>query len=245
MVTKDFVLQTAKDSAFKSFIIYNPQGEPVYMGDDARAFGDKFAELDNWLRNNTGVYKIQLRNTHSKGLYPQRGTYSKILIGEFDVSLEKERKGIGALDVFQGVPNMDVIRTYESEIRTLDREVSRLTNELAIRDLKFEQLQRDHERELSTAKDPQKHMMGALGQMAGIFGPAMGMSRTPAEPNISGISPSPVIAPGDEKQVLIDLVNKMLKLDENFVHNLGKLVRLAETNPGMYAASVQMIDNYI
>lgn len=239
MVNKDYVLNIAKQRQIKSFVIRDARGDVVLLSDNPASLTDRYDELESFLKNSSGVYKVELRNVAGKGLFPPAKQRASMVIGEFDVVLETQTKqnGIEGLDIMSGMGGMggfQAVRSYEKEIRDLERANSVLENKIAIFQMQMEQMKKEHETELANAKSQDNKIMGYLSKFSDIMVP------TPQR-TMNGMGETGMET--DKKQKVLAAVNKLMAIDENIADNLTKLANLAETNPQMYKQAVTMLNS--
>jgi len=249
MVDKEYVLNVAKNKSAKSFIIRDPKGDVVFVSDTPAALNDRLAELDGWLNANSGIYRVELRSEAGKGLYANVNTRQRILIAEMEVMLDRDKPNkIGALYHFGGSPTLETIRSYEREIRELSATNARLEGKIQMMEFEAQHKQREHERELAAAKDPQKQIGSHISQLASVFGP--GLMGGGNDKPIHGVESeteeiSDDVSDQDAKTRLANAVNEIYIHDPNAVVNLEKLAKLVSAKPDIYSMAVGMIDNYI
>jgi hypothetical protein len=243
MTNKDYLLQIAKQRECASFVIRDGRGDVVHISDAPASFQDKFQELEMFLNNNSGVYKVQLRTETGKGLYPggKDKERSNLIIGEYTVMLEKaaaqQEKAITGFDFMQGINGFEIMRSYEGEKQTLKDEIAQLRMENMLLKRDIDSVKSDYERKLSEAKSTDNRIMGVLGKLSDVISPV------PGRP-VNGISDTMTNNTTDKKQRLIEAINELTAIDPNFTENIEGLASLAKNNPAMYNQAVSMLKNF-
>lgn len=244
MTNKEYLLQIAKQRQCLSFIIRNSTGDVVHIADTPMNFQDRYNELEMFMNNNSGVYKVELRTEAGRGLYPTRiKDKGSLIIGEYTVNLERESKpdkGINGFDFMAGINGFEIMRSYEGEKQSLKDEIStlRMENMLLKRDL--DQMKGDFERKLTDAKSTDNRIMGILGKLGDVISPMPG-----AGP-INGIQSTEKETMSDttKKSRLINAINELTAVDPDFTENMEGLAKLAKNNPAMYKQAVSMLKNF-
>lgn len=240
MTDKNFILEQAERGGMRAFFVRDASGDMVAIYDTPMSKNERFEELRKFLDSNNGVFKIELRNEHSKGMYPRAAQRGKILIGEYEVLLEKApSRGVSGIDVAAaGGSNISMLQSYERELRELDRKVSTLQNELSMKDLAIERLKDQHARELAEAKSDDRRIQSYLSQMNGLFNQVPGRQ-------MNGIGDVNETKEMSKKERLVNAVNQLVKADPECAEKLEKLARLANTNRAQYDQAAALLDNFI
>jgi len=237
MTTKEYLINIARQREAKSFIIRDGKGDVVHIADTPASLEQRTAELEQFLNNNTGVFRVELRSEYGHGLYPRKnGIAQQIRIGEYDVMCERapENKPINGLDFMSGINGFEIMRSYEREKQELKEQLAQLRMEKMLLERDIQSAKESFERELSAAKSSDNKIMGYLGQLGSILNPAPISSRP-----INGVADVGT----DAKQRLVAAVNKLAALDSNLAENLEKLAALAENNPAMYKQATTMLNS--
>lgn len=235
MTNKDYILQQARDNQAKSFFIKDSRGNYVHQSDAPNTLEGKYKELENFLNNHTGVFEVQLRNTAGKGMLPNgKNVMQNILIGEYSVLLEKrEEPKISGMDFMQGINGFEIMRSYENEKQNLKDQLSELRLQMMLDKQNAENKIRDLENQLQQAKSSDNKIMGYLSKFSDVIAP---VSTRP----INGTSETTTASPQKEK--IIQAVNKLMALDDNFAENISKLADLAERSPAIYSQAQTMLN---
>ena len=93
---------------------------------------------------------------------------------------------------------------------------------------------RELENQLQQAKSSDNKIMGYLSKFSDVIAP---VSNRP----INGTGETTTASPQKEK--IIQAVNKLMALDDNFAENITKLADLAERSPAIYSQAQTMLNS--
>jgi len=236
MTNKDYILQQARDNQMKSFFIKDSRGNVVHQSDTPNSLEGKYKELESFLNNHTGVFEVQLRNTAGKGMFPPAKQFPSLLIGEYSVMLEKkEEPKISGMDFMGGINGFEIMRSYENEKQALKDQLSELKMQMLLDKQNAEMKIRDLENQLSQAKSSDAKIMGYLSKFSDVISP---VSSRP----INGTGETTTAA-SPQKEKIIQAVNKLMAIDDNFADNITKLAELAEKSPAVYQQAQTMLNS--
>ena len=247
MTNKDYILQQARDNQMKSFFIKDSRGNVVHQSDTPNSLEGKYKELESFLNNHTGVFEVQLRNTAGKGMFPPAKQFPSLLIGEYSVMLEKkEEPKISGMDFMSGISGFEIMRSYESEKQALNDKYNNLLMEKMRMEQKYEKMLsekdniiREKENQLSQAKSSDAKIMGYLSKFSDVISPVSSrpINGTGSESYDTTTAASP------QKEKIIQAVNKLMAIDDNFADNITKLAELAEKSPAIYQQAQTMLNS--
>lgn len=237
MTTKEYLITIARQREAKSFIIRDGKGDVVHIADTPASLDQRITELEQFLNNNTGVFRVELRSEYGYGLYPRKnGVAQQIRIGEYDVMCERapENKPITGMDFMSGINGFEIMRSYEREKQELKEQLAQLRMEKMLLERDIQAAKDSFERELAAAKSSDNKIMGYLGQLGSILNPAPIATKP-----INGVTE----VNQDVKNRLVAAVNKLAAIDPNLAENLEKLAALAQNNPAMYKQATTMLNS--
>lgn len=244
MVNSQYILDIARSQGMKAFRVFDSRMDTVHVSDNPSSTEDKIHELDQFMKNASGMYKVQLRNRAALGDFPpNRRNFKDCIIGEYDVMLERPRQGISGLDITAGLPSYEMIQRYEQQIRELDRQNARLENEVYNLKNQIDNMKSRHDDEVRSIKSADHKIAGYIGQLSSLINPTSLVNK------VNGVGS---VIPQTEKEMtteskkerIIKAVNRLVELDPDFADNIEKLVRVRENRPETYQMAVGMLDNF-
>lgn len=246
MVNPQHILEIARSQGMRAFRVYDGRMEIVHVSDTPAGTEEKIRELDQFMKNASGMYKVQLRNKAGLGDYPTpRKALKESIIGEYDVLLERPRQGISGLDITAGLPSFEMIQRYEQQIRDLDRQNARLENEVYNLKNQIDNMKARHEDEVRTIKSSDHKIAGYIGQLSSLINPGALVNK------VNGIgaiqteqTESNTMTTESKKERIIKAINRLVELDPDFADNIEKLVKVRENKPETYQMAVGMLDNF-
>jgi predicted O-linked N-acetylglucosamine transferase (SPINDLY family) len=152
------------------------------------------------------------------------------------------------MDIYSGYFRAVDIPTYlaiKDQIMELRLQLLSKENEIARLQDRLEDLQRKHEQDLASAKNPQELIKqvapSILGAVQGLDLSSFG--KKPQAP-MNGVDTMEKPTNTQNKQALmVQAVNKLINLDPNFSDNICKLAELAERNPTVYKMAVNQLNS--
>ena len=98
---------------------------------------------------------------------------------------------------------------------------------------------RDLENQLSQAKSSDAKIMGYLSKFSDVISPVSSrpINGTGSESYDTTTAASP------QKEKIIQAVNKLMAIDDNFADNITKLAELAEKSPAIYQQAQTMLNS--
>jgi hypothetical protein len=245
MVSKQYILDQARQKGIKAWYARNNRYSIEASYDPKGGAGsseDAVNALENFFNNASGVYEIEMRDRSGFGS-PMNAKQSKETETYFaEVHLAPSERRVSGTNIGEGSPNIDMIRGYESSLRTVEMNAmkSHYESELRRKDEQIEKMMDSHRKELEDAKDSSKNIMGYLSQISSMFN-----SNPVGERNLNGVGEAPATSQKSPSvQKTIDAVNKLLELDPDFPENISKLAKLAASNPVMYRQAVSILNQF-
>lgn len=247
MTTKDYILKIAKNRGVKAFIIKDTRGDIRYVMDEPHDHEYVYNDLMDFLDNNSGNYKIELRSDYGLGIMPQVGKLQKCLIGEYEVYVNADQKNNRkngnseerTISGFGGISGhgLSVIKDYEREMRQLQNDLQSEKLERLSDKYKYESQISDLNRQLTDAKSSDVRINGMLTQLSSIMSPTMNRA-------VNGISNNSTnMSEDDKRNKIVDAMNRLVKADPNFSENISKLANLVETKPDIYKMAVAQLNS--
>ncbi len=201
--------------------------------------------LRDTLENLTGLITVVLSDKPKK----DKGAGGAINDLKITIKLTEDgsSKGITGHEMGNDIIRNSIAKEYEAKMETLQEkhknEVERLKMEHA-NEKKFADL---HEK-IKELKDGD-YLDKVLPMISGIFG------APPVAPGINGIPPGGetvempqhphITGPADPngKARMVNAINRLLKVDQNFIEHLELLANLSESNPMVYQIAIQKLKN--
>lgn len=218
---------------------------------------ETIAELESFLESNTGYFIIEIRET--------RGRTGKGNKTKFGISNGSEKESSGSSSVFgktkdSGGGFMEKLflrmidgsmagkEKSDQEVTILRKEVSELKT--TIKDKEIDAKFKEYDKKLAESANGSA-MTGVAIKEAIRIGTAA-FSSTSVQPVISGhgdpeveVEVVDVDLPQEDSDELDAIIKGLLKIDPNFVKNIGKLYALAKARPDAYQNAVNMLGNMI
>ena len=200
------------------------------------------AELKRFFDNNEGVYSISLRNKRTKtgNGYREMGVYT--VVNTRELPAQKQEVLMNGFDnqvnngAFGGSSD---IQSLIAQMNRKDERIQELiqSNFIALMDEKNKQFDLKLEMLKKSTENPSSAFdQAALTALTGLFGGGSNVS-------INGLGDAPVMEQTETTRRLNVAITKLLKLDNNFVSNLEKLSKLAESKPAIYKMAVAQLMN--
>lgn len=234
---KEFIFTKMHSNRLSYYKVLDSDGKTILdqQDDDEVSVDEAVNLLRDTLENISGLITVVLseKSTRAKAAGGKIGDIRyTIKITDSDI------KGIaGHEEVRNDTLRSAIAAQYEAQMETL-REKHK--NEIALM-----KLQADHDRKFSELNEKIKELKEGdmtekvLPYLAGIFGnvvPGAPINGIPQEPHLNG--------PGDDfKMRLTSAINRIIKVDSNFVDNLEKLADLAESKPFVYKIAIEKLNS--
>jgi len=201
-------------------------------------------EIKRFFDHNEGVYTIFLRNKRTKigNGYREMGGYTVVNTRELPATPKQQvmMNGPGQIDQgFNAFGGSSDIQSLINQMQRKDERIQELiqNNFLALMEEKNKQFDLKLEMLKSQTANPNSAFdQAALTALTGLFGGGGGGI------NINGIGDAPVMESLTTTK-LNAAINKLMKLDYNFVANIEKLAELAEQKPTLYKMAVNQLMN--
>lgn len=235
----EYVYSVAEKNASYWFTMKDTQDAIVLEHRTGTSIEDMKAQLDNFFEYNEGVYKIELRNTPDP--MGRRTKYLTYNIKNF--ASDKKQTTITGQGFSQPINNDDkptgreffqIAQSREDKIRELLeqnhllrlehlQEKNRLENELFR--MKFLQENKNEDSKMTEM---------IMGVLPAFFGSSNQVA-------VSGVGDAPVT---NENDRISNAINRLIKVDKNFVTNLEKLANLAEKNKTVYDMAINQLNSF-
>jgi len=212
---KEFVDSCSGNS---SFIVY------LFESNDRLKNGEPKA-------TNHGMrYEVFVTDMQEEDGILRRGMQGTEDAGAFDMAQQMYRAGsMGSIGLDQYLGATDEIMTLRLRIQQLEMDNKYLEDKYTS---EIEKLKKEHEAE----KSSEKKIEGIIGSVL----PAMGLGGN-GMAGITGLTEE-VMEQKSTKQQVIEAVNILLQHDVDFVTNIQKLSKLAQSNPQIYKVAVEQLN---
>lgn len=257
----NFVLSQFETENYRYFIIYDEDGDPVFMQNDLLDKESAIGKLKSFFKDNNGLYTIKV---FSKKLTNPKNKIEldKNQITKFNVELTSSINtnmpvsnfpitGLGnsvlpSDDPRNNAPNIyelfgkmgDV--TTQMKLMEKDHQHYREMKELQDRIAKMEEENAKSQGMngvLSTLGEQFKDPSVLLGLLSGV---GSFFKKDPVMP-MNGVTSEVESNVSDRKAKMVNAVNTLMRLDPNFPENIASLAAMAENKPDMYKMAVQYL----
>jgi hypothetical protein len=235
---KDFIFTKMHSNRLSYYKVLDSDGKTILdqQDDDEVSVDEAVNLLRDTLENISGLITIVLSEKSTRA----KAAGGKIGDIRYTIKITDDTKGInGHEEVRNDTLRHAIAAQYEAKMETL---VEKHKNEIALM-----KIQADHDRKFNELNEKIKELKEGdmtekvMPYLAGIFGnmvPGAGaaINGIPQEPHLNG--------PGDDfKLRLTSAINRIIKVDSNFVDNLEKLADLAESKPFIYKVAIEKLNS--
>lgn len=235
---KEFIFNKMHSNKLAYYKVLDSDGKTILdQQDDDEVSVDEAANLlRDTLENISGLITVVLSEKS------QRAKAAGGKIGDIRYTIkitDTDAKGLsGHEEVRNDTLRAAIAAQYEAKMETL---IEKHKNEIALM-----KIQAEHDRKFNELNEKLKELKEGdmtekvLPYLAGIFGNVV-----PGAPAINGIPQEPHLnGPADENKVrLMNAINRLIKLDRNFIDNLEKLADLAEKSPMTYSLAISKLNS--
>ena len=252
MIAPDFLLDIMKDLDAKYFRVYNMDYGRMYENFQQVSLSEAQKRMQGFFdRAGDGSYRVVLFKSNAlkaNGQPKEEGfEYEVIKSGTLmdDSNNKGNSGGMGGMDFqggYMGAVDMPTHLASKDQIMELRLQLLSKENEIARLNDKIEDLTRKHEQDIANAKNPQE----LIKQVApSILGAVQGMDlssfgKKPQAP-MNGVETETMEQTQNKQALMVQAVNKLIKLDPNFADNICKLAEIAEKNPAVYQVAVNQL----
>jgi len=252
MIAPDFLLDIMKDLDTKFFRVYNMDYGRMYENFQQVSLGDAQKRMQDFFkRAGDGSYRVVLYKTNglkANGQPKEEGFEYEVIKSASLQDDKPQQKGMMGMDFnsgYMGAVDMPTHLASKDQIMELRLQLLSKENEIARLQDRIEDLQRKHEQDLASAKNPQELIKqvapSILGAVQGLDLSSFG--KKPQAP-MNGVDTMEKPTNTQDKQALmVQAVNKLINLDPNFSQNICKLAELAERNPTVYKMAVNQLNS--
>lgn len=271
MVTPSFIMDTMKELDYRYFTILDSNYNVVYQMFQPVSLEESVKRMKKFLENaSSAMYRVHIYPTNEKlknGEPKSQGFQYEIMLTE---SLKDDKKPvqnefnagqmtqpIGGMGQYvdsimtngnsmMGGVGLDRYLGEKDRIMELQLRIQQLEMEKKYLEEKLERREAELKKEMESALSTENRIQGIINNVLPTFmsgfqqAPMNGVGETQREtfnPNIMNNNQT------DPKQKVINAVNKLMQLDENFPHNIEKLSKLAQEKPAIYQMAVQQLNN--
>lgn len=234
---KDFIFTKMHSNKLSYYKVLDSDGKTILdqQDDDEVSVDEAVNLLRDTLENITGLITVVLSEKSTRA----KAAGGKIGDIRYTIKItDTDSKGInGHEEVRNDTLRSAIAAQYEAKMETL---IEKHKNEIALM-----KIQADHDRKFNELNEKLKELKEGdmtekvLPYLAGIFGnvvPGAPINGIPQEPHLNG--------PADENKVrLMNAINRLIKVDKNFIGNLEKLADLAESSPMTYSIAIQKLNS--
>jgi hypothetical protein len=241
-----------KDLDTKFFRVYNMDYGRMYENFQQVSLGDAQKRMQDFFkRAGDGSYRVVLYKTNglkANGQPKEEGFEYEVIKSASLQDDKPQQKGMMGMDFnsgYMGAVDMPTHLASQDQIMELRLQLLSKENEIARLQDRLEDLQRKHEQDLASAKNPQELIKqvapSILGAVQGLDLSSFG--KKPQAP-MNGVDTMEKPTNTQNKQALmVQAVNKLINLDPNFSDNICKLAELAERNPTVYKMAVNQLNS--
>ena len=254
MIAPDFLLDIMKDLDTKFFRVYNMDYGRMYENFQQVSLGDAQKRMQDFFkRAGDGSYRVVLYKTNglkANGQPKEEGFEYEVIKSASLQDDKPKQQGMNGMGMdfsggYMGAVDMPTHLASKDQIMELRLQLLSKENEIARLQDRIEDLQRKHEQDLASAKNPQELIKqvapSILGAVQGLDLSSFG--KKPQAP-MNGVDTMEKPTNTQDKQALmVQAVNKLIKLDPSFSDNICKLSELAERNPTVYKMAVNQLNS--
>lgn len=252
MIAPDFLLDIMKDLDTKYFRVYNMDYGRMYENFQPVSIGESQKRMQDFFkRAGDGSYRVVLFKTNglkANGQPKEEGFEYEVVKSASLQDETPKKTGMSGMEFnagYMGAVDMPTHLASKDQIMELRLQLLSKENEIARLQDKIEDLQRKHEQEMANAKNPQELIKqvapSILGAVQGLDLSSFG--KKPQAP-MNGVETMDNTTNTQNKQALmVQAVNKLIKLDPQFADNICKLAELAERSPMVYKMAVQQLNS--
>jgi len=254
-----FVLSQFESEKYRYFIIFDEDGDPVFMQNDLIDQESAVAKIRSFLKDNNGYFTIKVfgkKLTNPKNRVEQ----DKNLVTKFNVELTHKLNSVaaplmGAAPGFGSLPSDDP-RSNAPNIYDIVGRMGEVTTQMKL-------MEKDHQhyREMKELQDRIEKMeqenqkatgmngvLSTLGEnfkdpavLMGLLSTVGGLFKKPNVMPMNGINEEVETNVSLRKKMMLDAVNTLMKLDSEFPENIAALSVLAQNKPDTYKIAVQYL----
>lgn len=248
MIAPDFLLDIMKDLDAKYFRVYNMDYGRMYENFQQVSLNEAQKRMEDFFkRAGDGSYRVVLFKNNAlkaNGQPKEEGFEYEVVKSASLQDDSPKTQGMAGMDFqggYMGAVDMPTHLASKDQIMELRLQLLAKDNEIARLQDKIEDLSRKHETEIANAKNPQELIKqvapSILGAVQGLDLSSFG--KKPQSP-MNGVEET--MEQTQSKQALmVQAVNKLIKLDPEFADNICKLAELAERNPSVYKMAVEQL----
>lgn len=270
MVTPSFIMDTMKELDYRYFTILDSNYNIVYQMFQPVSLEESIKRMKKFLENaSSAMYRVHIYPTNEKlknGEPKSQGFQYEIMLTEslkddkprgnefnagqmnqpingmgqyVDSLMTNGNSMMGGVGLDRYLGEKDRIMELQLRIQQLEMEKKYLEEKLERRE---SELKKDFESQLST----ENRIQGIINNVLPTF--MSGFQQAPM--NGVGAAVNNAINPNNmnntqtnPKEKVINAVNKLMQLDENFPTNIEKLAKLAQEKPAIYQMAVEYLKN--
>ena len=260
----NFVISQFETEKYRYFIIFDEDNDPVFVQNDLIDQESAIAKLRSFFRDHNGYFSIKVFGAKLSNI-KNKAEWDKKIVTKFNVELTHKLDmnsinnnmnpingfgmGMGNTlapdDPRQGAPNIfglvNEMGSMATNLKLMEKDHAHYREMKELQD-RLEKVEKERETSsgmngvLSTLgehfKDPAV-LMGLLSGVSGLFkGPS-----APAVMPMNGIESGV----DDRKETMVNSVNTLMKLDDNFVDHISALADLAKNKPDTYKMAVNYL----
>ena len=218
------------------FTIYDAKGSPMRdQCNDSYSLGDAKEDLEQFLDNNKGVFRVEFRKT--KGNSPTTKNFSFTVDNQQELQRENS---IG--NTFAGYDQMGAMSSKDNEISTLRNQI--LADSIASMNKLHEMQMKMLRKELKSGDGDNAALMQAgISALTSMFGgQSVGVSGLGSIEGLTEVKENNNNKTMDQEKIKINIaVVILMKNDPNFAEHITALANLCENNSIVYNMAISKL----
>lgn len=253
----NFVISQFETEKYRYFIIFDEDNDPVFVQNDLIDQESAIAKLRSFFRDHNGYFSIKVFGSKLSNI-KNKAEQDKKIVTKFNVELTHKLDmnsvnnmnpingfGMGGFgntlapdDPRQGAPNIfglvNEMGAMATNLKLMEKDHAHYRE---LKDLQDRLEKAEKERETSAGMNG---VLSTLGEHfkdpAVLMGLLSGVSTLFKGPSAPAVMPMNGVESGvdERKQVMVNSVNTLMKLDAEFVENISALADLAQNKPDTY-----------
>lgn len=270
MVTPSFIMDTMKELDYRYFTILDSNYNVVYQMFQPVSLEESVKRMKKFLENaSSAMYRVHIYPTNEKlknGEPKSQGFQYEIMLteslkdnkpnpSEFNAgNIQQPINGMGQYvdslmtngSAMMGGVGLDRYLGEKDKIMELQLRIQQLEMDKKYLEEKLERREAELRKEMDSAVSTENRIQGIINNVLPTFmggfqqAPMNGVGAQPSETNFNFMNTQETKNPKDQ---VINAVNSLMKLDENFPTNIEKLAKLAKEKPAIYQMAVQYLNN--
>lgn len=254
----NFVLSQFETENYRYFIIYDDENQPVFVQNDLVDKETAIAKLRTFFKENNGYFSVRVfgqKLTNSKNLLE----LDKKAVTRFNIELTTplvnafpaQQNGMGMIpndDPRSNAPNLFGILGTLGEVQTQMKLMEK--DHVHYREIKDLEAQLQKAQEENGKASGMSGVLSALGEqfkdpavLMGLLSNVNGLFKKDPVMPMNGVNSDVEINIGNRRELMINSVNLLMKLDSDFPENVSALANMAQNKPETYKMAVGYLKN--